>query len=573
MPNRKHILSMERLGGLVMGLFLVLVMACATSNGRLRVIQTTDVHGYFGDPEEENGTGGLRQLEVVVEDAKSAGWPVLLLDSGDMWSGTLLSDSNTGELGVRLFNALGYGAAALGNHEFDYGSEKGNREGGEDPFGVLRRNIRNANFPVLAANLRDRTTGAFPAWKNLKPSVLINRGGFRIGLIGLITAETPSITFPYVGEGLEFTDPIEAVRQEAPRLRAAGAELIFVVAHIGGGCTRFDDPDDLSHCIPDTPIFTLVRSLPKGTIDAVFGGHTHMPVAHRVAGVPIIQAGRYAAQIGTLDVTRTADGGIEFKIHPPRPLRVQGNRGKTGPVSKILDTFEAKTAAARGRKLGVILKEPLDRVFTESSALGSFLCDTLLQMVPGREICILNSGGLRHDLAAGELTYGRLYDVMPFGNMVAELDIKGSELREFLRITTSGGHGVSQIAGLRVEYEPGRDACPSKDRDGDGEIGKTDRDRLISVTLADGSPIDPDRIYKLVTSSFLARGGDSLLGLIKGMNPERVRVRYDLGPMRERFVQWFTDPARKGQILERPKDYGERLRAVGTTKTGFKCSD
>jgi len=571
-PNRKHTAWIGWFGRVIVVLVLAFVLACATPSRRLRVIQTTDVHGYFGDPEEKNGTGGLRQLEVVVEDAKAAGWAVLLLDSGDMWSGTLLSDSNTGALGVRLFNALGYGAVALGNHEFDYGSAKGGREGGGDSFGVLRRNIQMADFPVLAANLRDRATGQLPAWKNLKASALVSRGGFTIGLIGLITPDTPSITFPYVGQKLEFTDPAEAVRKEAPRLRAAGADLIFVVAHIGGGCTRFDDPDDLSHCLPASPIFTLVRGLPKGLIDAVFGGHTHMPVAHRVAGVPIIQAGRYASQAGMLDVARQPDGKIKLTIHPPRPLRVQANRGRTGAVSRILDTAEKEIAAARGRELGVSLKHSLERAFTESSAIGSFLCDSLLQMFPERELCILNSGGLRHDLAAGLLTYGRFYDVMPFGNMVAELDIKGSELLEVLRIATSGAHGVSQVAGLRVVYEPSRDACPSKDLDGDGEVGKTDRDRLVSVTLADGSPIEPNRVYKLVTSSFLARGGDSWRGVIQGMNPERIRVRYDLGPMREGFVKWFSDPASQGRVFERPLDYLERVRAQGTTKTGFNCS-
>ena len=224
----------------VFGLSLSL-WGCAQTPRTLRVLQTSDVHGYYGAPEGEGphaGTGGLRQLASLIEEERAARDAVLLVDSGDMWSGTQLSDRNEGALGVLAFNALGYAAAALGNHEFDYGPVGPRREGGRDPFGSLKKRLAEASFPILAANLLDRSTKALPQWTNLRSSVVVEAGGFKIGIVGVITEDTPAITFPHVGDQLIFTDATEAVIREARLLSAQTLERARVLVPALPGIKR-----------------------------------------------------------------------------------------------------------------------------------------------------------------------------------------------------------------------------------------------------------------------------------------------------------------------------------------------
>lgn len=525
---------------------------CAQSPRYLRVLQTSDVHGYYGAPEDEGAhaeAGGLRQLASLLDDERSSKKAVLLVDSGDMWSGTQLSDRNEGALGVVAYNALGYAAAALGNHEFDYGPVGPRREGGRDPFGSLKERLAEANFPVLAANLLDRSTQKPLQWKNLYPSTVVEAGGFKIGLVGVITEETPSITFPHVGDQLIFTDATEAVIREAKLLREQQVDLVFVLAHIGGECREFDDPDDLSSCELESPVFQLVRGLPANLVDVVFGGHTHRPIAHRVQGVVVAQPGKYGRSVSVLDIRDSGDARPSITIHPPRAVKAS----VATPLSHTVDTLLAQEETAvfklRSEELGARLVRPLSKDLETGGRLGSFLCDVLRGQYPDRELCILNSGGLRSTLPEGPLTYGQIYDVLPFGNRPAFMDLSGAELKQILRISSSGAHGPPQLSGLRLTIDRARDPCPAQDRDGNGVITKTDRSRVKSLTLADGSPIEDDRIYKIVTSSFLAYGGDSWRPILDRVPPGRIQVLTQDLPMRDIVASWLR---KERPVLDSP---------------------
>jgi 5'-nucleotidase len=525
---------------------------CAESPRYLRVLQSSDVHGYYGAPPATGphaGTGGLRQLASVVDDERRSKAAVMLVDSGDMWSGTQLSDRSEGALGILAYNALGYSGAALGNHEFDYGPIGPRREGGRDPFGSLKRRLAEATFPILAANLIDRTTSLPPDWTNLLPSTIVESGGFQIGLIGVITEDTPTITFPHVGERLIFTDPTDAVVREAESLRAQGVDLVFVLAHIGGGCRAFDDPDDLSSCDMESPLFQLVRGLPEGLVDVVFGGHTHRPIAHRLNGVIVAQPGKYGRSVSVVDIRDTGAARPSITVHPPRTVRASHATPLSHALDAVLAKEEAAVAKVRAEDLGARLIRPLSKHLETGGRLGSFLCDVLRTHYADREICILNTGGLRADLEEGPITYGALYDVMPFGNRPAFMDLTGAELRQILRISASGAHGPPQVSGVHLTIDRARDACPKRDRDGDGSIKKTDRDRLTSLTLSDGSPIEDDRIYKIVTSSFLAYGGDSWRPILARVPKNRIRVLRDDLPTRDIIAAWLR---RERPVLDSP---------------------
>ncbi len=547
----------------------LLAAGCTSPARSLRVLHTTDVHGYFG--ERPGGVGGARRLAARIERERAAGHDLLLVDSGDMWSGTLLSDRSEGTLGVALYNLLGYDAVALGNHEFDFGPVGPTREGGAEPLGALLERLAEARFPVLAANLVDRQTGELPAWPNLHASTIVERGGFRIGLIGVITQATPSITFPHVGVLLRFDDPAEAATREARRLRDAGAELVYVLAHVGGACRTLGDERDLSTCRDDSELFRMVRGLPPGLVDAVFGGHTHSMVRHRIGGIAMLQAGRYGEHVAQLDVRQEKGQATRTMLSDPIKLTGPAEGRLVRVVGSLLEPAENEAAFIRSEKLGARIIRPMPRDRDESSSLGTWLCDVLLAARPDREICMLNSGGLRRDLERGDLTYGALYDVMPFGNMVAELDVPGAVLRELVRLGTTGAHGVSQVGGLKVQYDRGQDWCPTIDRDGDGALDPDDRDRLVYVRTADGAELDPERTYKVVTNSFLARGGDGFRSALRDVAPERVRVLTGELPVRDVIAAWLRENRPNVNSPHQPAMPERRLTAVGEPATHTRC--
>lgn len=550
---------------LLLGMLLLSQGGCGATAASLRVIHTTDVHGFYTEAPRKKGQtarGGLRRLASHLDRQRARQPGVLLLDSGDMWSGTLLSDQNEGRTGVAAYNILAYDAVALGNHEFDYGSAEPGRVGGAAPFGALRARLSEAKFPVLAANLVDKRTGRLPAWEGLKASVMIARGGFRVGVIGIITPDTPTITFPYVAANLAFDDPVPVVAREASALRARGAELVFVVAHEGGACKATDDPRDLSSCVASGPSFALARALKPGAVDAIFGGHTHRQTAHWVNGVAVIQSGKYSAQVGTLDIWREG-GNILKKIHRPQVLDGDETGTLAQTVNALLSASEAGVRQIRSEKLGARLARPLTRDRERASELGTYLCRTMLKVFPTREICLLNSGGMRNDLPAGEITYGDLYDAFPFGNHVAFLDVPGATLLEILRIGTSGAHGVFQMAGLEVEYDRSLDPCPRSDRNGDGIVDGHDRNRLTMARLADGSAIDPQQIYRLMTNNFMAAGGDGLGATLKGLAPTQVQVQYDALPVREALADFWRTHRPAVNSVKNPAMPAPSLRVKG----------
>ncbi|MCB9786195.1 MAG: bifunctional metallophosphatase/5'-nucleotidase [Deltaproteobacteria bacterium] len=551
---------------LILGALALAFGACATPARELVVLQTTDLHGFYTATDDSGALGGMRRLAHVVDEERASGHDVLLVDSGDMWSGTLLSDSSEGELGVQLFNALGYDAAALGNHEFDYGPVGTAREGGTDPFGALEARLAETDFPVLAANLIDRVTGRPPAWPHLQPSMMVQRGGFRIGLVGVITEDTPGITFPDVGQRLQFTDAAAAVAREALALRQQGAELVMVLAHLGGACQRFDAPDDVTSCEQDSAAFRMARVLPKGLVDVILAGHTHRQIAHRVAGIVVAQSGRYGQAISRLHITRDPEQRPHVEVAPPIPLDGPQTGATAARVDALLAPAEAQVAELRAEVLGSRILEPLGRDRYQSDALGSFVCDVLLHEVPTSEVCLVNSGGLRNDLPAGMVTYGQLYDALPFGNAVATMELPGSVLLELLRVGTAGGHGVMQVAGLQVTYDLSRDPCPTVDRDGDGDIDVDDRDRLVRVTLADGTPIDPERTYRIVTNSFIARGGDSLRPILMHVHPDRIVVPADGLSDRDTVARYLRRVRPRLNGADAPVLTGPRVQAVGQAR-------
>ncbi|HYX92635.1 MAG TPA: metallophosphoesterase, partial [Myxococcaceae bacterium] len=280
---------------------------------RITVVATNDLHGRVtasAAPLPNGGEtrqGGLSTFAGYLEilRAENPGG-VLLVDAGDLFQGTLASNLTEGEVVIEAYNHLGYAAAALGNHEFDYGplgpaSVASSPQ--DDPFGALKARLKQARFPILAVNVYDARSGARPEWLPNDGTAIVELKGMKIGLIGLITPTTPNTTHPVNVSTLSFGSLVPEAVAAARRLREKGADLVIGIAHAGGKCSRFDDPTDLSSC--DTEfgeIFELLRELPPGLVDAMVAGHTHAELAHSVNGIPVVETPGLGRSFATLDL-------------------------------------------------------------------------------------------------------------------------------------------------------------------------------------------------------------------------------------------------------------------------------
>ncbi|MEI9953137.1 MAG: metallophosphoesterase [Pseudomonadota bacterium] len=365
--------------------------------------------------------GRLRALPAFAGYAKNLrrarakdGGAVALVDAGDMFQGTLESNLTEGASVIAAYRVLGMTVATLGNHEFDFGPVAGT----DDPQGAIRARISEASFPILSANLVVRGSHASPPWDKLRRSVLVNVGGVRVGFVGLLTRETPSIVMNSWFAGLDVAPLAPALAEEAKSLRSQGAEVVIGIAHAGADCTDFSVPTDLSSCKPDAEIFDVARALPAGSVDAIFAGHSHAAVAQIVNGIPIVESYARGRAFSRIDLR--LDGAthrvLESKIFPPHELCPKLTEGgpctltdyEGAPTSEDLDVAQAiEPALAQAERfreapIGCTVSEAMACEHGIESALGNLFADLLRESVVGADVAILNGGSLRADLPAGQ---------------------------------------------------------------------------------------------------------------------------------------------------------------------------
>jgi 5'-nucleotidase len=470
----------------------------------LSIIGTNDVHGHV---EMLPILGGhVANLRAAREDAGG----VILLDGGDMFQGTLESNLGEGIAMVHAYEALGYDAVAIGNHEFDFGPVGPSavpEKPGDDPRGALRRLAAEADYPFLAANLVDRRIGKLPIWDNVKASVMTRVAGIDVGIIGVSTIDTPHTTIAANFEGLAMMPLAAAITTEATRLRAAGAVVVLVAAHAGARCDKFHDPHDHSSCAPGE-IVEVANQLRSGVVDVIVAGHTHAGMAHRVNGIAIIEAFALGRAFGRVDLV-VADGAIkESLIFPPRflcgaewrpedgkpcePGAYEGRPVEPHPgVAAIAEAAAAMAASERERSLEVTVARKIRRAYREESALGNLFTDLMLAARPRADVALTNGGGLRADLAAGPLTYGRLYEAMPFDNRFAFVTLDAGQLADLIAANLTSSRGILSLSGIEA-----RARCAG------GELA-------VELRRPGGARIRRGEQLVVATSDFLASGGDA----------------------------------------------------------------
>ncbi len=543
---------------------LLLAVACASIPPppvHVVIVGTTDVHGWFnGHVETPPGGGegvfwgGLPIFASYVEALRAENdGHVVVVDSGDMFQGTLESNLFEGEAVVRGYNIIGYSAAAIGNHEFDFGPVGPAaiaREPGDDPLGALKRNASVATFPLLSANMVEKSSGRTPTWSHR--TTIVRSGNARIGIIGISTPDTPNVTMASNVVGLEFSDPVPAILFAAQELRKQGVDAVIVIAHMGGRCTNLEDPHDDSSCERGFDVMPLLEKIPPGSIDGFFAGHTHAQMRHFINGTPVLQGAAYSREFSMLDlwIDTKARRVTKNELRPPTMIcsfvyegteqcdpRTAAKGAKLVPrvfggatiapdarVVNVIEPYLRKVAAKREEKVGIHTAAPFTRSYVAESSLGNLISDAMREFA-GSDFAFMNSGGIRSDLHAGDLVYGDVFAVSPFDNYLAIATMTGAQVTDTIRLMSPGIRGLMQVSGLKYTLDAKKDA--------DKPIGE--RNRLVSVTLTDGSPLDPDKLYTVAMPDFVAAGGDGTQAVMNAIPSERMKTSY-LKPIRDVLV-------------------------------------
>lgn len=476
------------------------------------IIGTNDLHGAIER---------LPILAGYIDNLRAAraadGGGVLLVDGGDMFQGTLASNLNEGRAVVAAYNAMGYTASTVGNHEFDFGPEGPAviaTSVEDDPRGALKARAAEASFPILTANIIDAESGNRIKWPNMPATTLVTVAGVKVGLVGVATEATPYTTMPANFLGLKMIPPAVAITTEAKKLRAAGAQVVVVAAHVGSKCKDLDHPTDTSSCDREEELFRMVELIPPGAVDVIVAGHTHAGMAHRLGDVAVIESYSSGRAFGRVDLRVNAQGTVTaMTIAKPVdlcPLDPDGNpvpvdqcgdhdyEGRpviaSAGVKAIVDAALAQAQERANESLGVQITATVTKAYDAECPLGNLFTDLMLAARPEADVALTNGGGLRADLPAGPLTYGQLFTANPFDNRFAVVKLTGKDLRRLVTNNLGSGSGIFSYGGMTVTA--------------------TCKGAALAVELRrkNGKAIKDGDALTLVTSDFLASGGDGAIG-------------------------------------------------------------
>lgn len=504
----------------------------------ISVIGSNDSHGELVRQGDRAGMTTLSGYVAALRTIRAEGGDVLLVSAGDMWQGTLESNLNEGASVVDAYNAMGYAASAIGNHEFDFGPvgpKSIPEDADDDPQGALRRNAMAADFPLLAANLIDARTGRMIEWENVEPSVMTSRAGVDIGIIGVSTSETAATTIAANVANIAIAPLADAVVVEAKKLRAAGAVLVIVLAHAGSECVAFDDPYDLSSCNMDDEIMQVANAIPAGLVDHIVAGHRHRGIAHFVNGIAVTAGYSNTRAFSRVDFTVDRRSGqvVERRIHPPTlmcsddPCIYEGIDVAPMPeVARIAAEASEVAAQRRAARLGVFVETPFTLRSRPEDSLGNLFTTAVLEMKEA-DISIHNVwGGIRAELPDGELTFGDVFRVFPFDNRITVTELSGADVRQIFARQAHNRYRAAGFAGMRVFVQ-----C------NDGQLS-------VRMVREDGSEIADDDRLRVVTNDFLLLGGD---GILTPVTPDGgFEIPHGTPLVRDTLVQWFRD--RGGRI-------------------------
>jgi len=472
----------------------------------LRVLLTTDEHGWiepFLDRASGERKGGVIEAHRRFVDVEKLGDPsVVLLSAGDMWTGPYETTVLEGLPMLQAMNVMGYRAVSIGNHEFDFGTK------------VLEKRSTEANFPFLAANLVDSATGAAPTW--VKPSLILDVGGVKLGVVGLTNLYSPETTDPRHLVGLEFKDYAPTLEREIPALKSAGAERVIVLLHDRISAAHALLPLLKAHGVPligvghahEAGLFIDQNGTPGDVSDDVI----------------VCNAGPYLRSYCRVDLAWSGATLVEREasIQQISSPIAESVRGASPALESIVDE-----ARARAEKIGnEVLATTKRQLLRKDQSLGQLIVDTWLEALPYADVAITNAGGIRQDLPKGSIRFRDVVSVLPFNNFLLVVDISGSELKAAL------GNSESIAAGVKYTYR-------------DTPSGRL----VLDVRGKDGKAIPDDARVKVIINDFMYRGGDRYAFRTWDSEPEETAIDW-----REPVLRHLRAVARSNGALDRKSD-------------------
>ena len=457
----------------------------AADAGTVVVYHTSDVHGWYSprtakwyaeNPQRQ--IGGFAALAGLLKQEKN---PYILVDSGDMFQGTPEGNYTKGMASIALMNKLGYAAAAVGNHDYDYGEAN------------LKVLIASATFPLLGANVHYKDSGRNADY--LKPYIIVERGGERIAILGIAGRHTATSTLPSNVKHLVFGDEAKETAKWMEEIRKRRPDAVIVLAHLGIGVAGGQKVDLSTMTLDEAQAAygTIPLARATGATPAVvFGGHNHTGL---MTGYTDKTSGKLLAESywGLTDVTKVdlnfdnATGKFTGATAALVPLWTDVT-GEDASVTGLIKGFKAMADVEMDKPVG---ESAVDLGHSESgldSPIGSWFTDAMRRQA-GTDLAFQNSAGIRAELRKGPVKMRDVYQVMPFENTLVKLTMTGAQLQRLLQDNLSGGRSKLQVSGLTARFT----------RAADGKI---------AVALErDGREVKPDDKLTVATNNYLTTGG------------------------------------------------------------------
>lgn len=394
---------------------------------RITILYTNDEHGYMVGVDE--GPGAAEMVGLWKDEfGYSPDGPFLVLSGGDMWTGPAVSTWFEGASMVEVMNAMGYHAAAAGNHEFDFGLD------------TLAARVAEMNFPLLGANIRYKSDGKVPTNIGIQPYTLVEVSGVSIGVIGLAYQDTPNVTFPDVVAPFDFIAYEDALREIVPLVRAAGAQVIVVPSHICRG-----DLNALAVAVSDLKI-------------SMFGGgHYHEHFARESGDAVLLGGGGHMASFAYAELIYDEETDTVTLEDYGMMQNQAGNQDPT--VAEIVEEWVAEAAVVLNQEIGYVNHT----IRRDSREMNDFIAATWLWRFPEADVALTNTGGIREDIPEGAITVGAIITVLPFDNTIFQLEMTGAQLKNTMigRGDNLAYAGIKNVSGRWVLSESGEEIDPN----------------------------------------------------------------------------------------------------------------
>lgn len=531
---------------LILVLALVLIpLAGFSSTAEFIIFHTSDIHGAISshpDPtakeEPKPMMGGFAVLKKLMDDYKSdpanAGARIMYIDSGDFFQGTPVVDRTKGAVMIDMMNLVGLDATTLGNHEFDYS------------YANLAEQFQRRNFPLICANVVEKATGRLVPFA--EPYRVFTHKGFKIGVIGIDTPETPAISIAKNVREVEFLDPEPIVKKLVKKLRGAGVDFILLISHLG--------------------YESDIAFVEKVTgIDLVLGGHSHTLLSQITrAGpekTPIVHSGaslEYTSAVRIL-LKKNAPPVVEMKSHPLYLDKIGYDMG----VALVEEEYLRDIRAEMARVIGQSNVNLYRGVNGGDSPEGSFIADAMRKSV-NADFAFINFGGIRQPLFKGELNIESAFMVQPFDNKIEILSMTGAQILDLLERAISNpfsqmddadkayamNHFNIKADGLKRQVGPEYGYLYPSNLQVTFDPAKEPMQRLVKVEIPGQGELEPEKIYRVALNDFVAAGGDGFNNLKEITSREKTDIL-----VRDSLIEYIED---QKVITTRPEKRMHNLR-------------